>query len=110
MKVNAPAAKDTKAVAPVVVTPRVEEVVPVVEEEPEEKEVVVSIDDGFETHMLKPSEIARLSGASKLKVVMLQFYQWFFRPRSSYENERVDYNTLNILAEYQCFNLEFAKQ
>ena len=40
---------------------------------------------------------------------MLDYLSWFFRPRNSYEPERVDYNALNILSEYQCFNLEFCK-
>ena len=40
---------------------------------------------------------------------MFEYLQWYFRPRTVYEPERVDYNALNILAEYQVYNLEFAK-
>ena len=40
---------------------------------------------------------------------MLDYLSWYFRPRNHYEPERVDYNALNILSEYQCFNLEFCK-
>lgn len=35
--------------------------------------------------------------------------QQYFKPRSSYEPERVDYNCLNIFAEFQSYNLEFCK-
>ena len=40
---------------------------------------------------------------------MLNYLQWYFRPRNSYEPERIDYNALNILAEYQTYNLEFCR-
>ena len=40
---------------------------------------------------------------------MFEYLQWYFRPKTSYETERVDYNALNILAEYQTYNLEFVK-
>ena len=40
---------------------------------------------------------------------MFDYLQWYFRPKTSYETERVDYNALNILAEYQTYNLEFLK-
>jgi hypothetical protein len=33
----------------------------------------------------------------------------YFKPRTSYEPERIEYNALNILADYQCYNLEFSK-
>lgn len=37
---------------------------------------------------------------SKPKNALLEHLQWYFRPKSSYDVERVDYNALNILAEY----------
>ena len=40
---------------------------------------------------------------------MLEYMTWYFRPRNSYEPERVDYNALNFLSEFQCFNMEFCK-
>lgn len=40
---------------------------------------------------------------------MLEFLTTHFRPRSTLEPERVDYNCLNIFAEYQTFNLEYCK-
>ena len=40
---------------------------------------------------------------------MIDYLTWYFRPRNSYDPERVDYNALNILSEFQCCNLEFCK-
>ena len=59
--------------------------------------------------MLKPSNVCQIWSGDKIHKVMFEYMQWYFRPRNSYEPERVDYNALNILAEYQTFNLEFLK-
>ena len=40
---------------------------------------------------------------------MVEYMTWYFRPKNSYDPERVDYNALNILAEYQTYNLEYLK-
>ena len=40
---------------------------------------------------------------------MVDYLTWYFRPKNSYEPERVDYNALNILAEYQTYNFEFLR-
>jgi len=40
---------------------------------------------------------------------MTDYLTWYFRPANSYDPERVDYNCLNIFAEYQTYNLEFCK-
>lgn len=63
----------------------------------------------FEHYMIKPSDITNLWSTFKVKKGMFDFMQWYFRPKNSYEPERVDYNALNILAEYQTYNLEFVK-
>ena len=63
----------------------------------------------FTNYMLKPSNLKQIWSGSRVKNAMFEFMQWFFRPRNSYEPERVDYNALNILAEYQTYNLEFLK-
>ena len=63
----------------------------------------------FHRVMLKPSDIRQIWSGFKVQRAMLQFMQHYFKPRSSIEPERVDYNALNILAEYQTFNLEFVK-
>lgn len=59
--------------------------------------------------MLKPSNIKGIWTIFKVKKAMFDFLTWYFRPKSSYDPERVEYNALNILAEYQTYNLEFCK-
>ena len=67
-------------------------------------------DVGFDdTVILKPSNIHEIWGTFKVKAAMINYLTWYFRPKNSYDPERVDYNALNILAEFQCFNLEFCK-
>ena len=63
----------------------------------------------FNHYMLKPSNIKQIWSGFKVHKAMFDFMQFYFRPRNSYEPERVDYNALNILAEYQTYNLEFLK-
>ena len=59
--------------------------------------------------MLKPSNCADIWGGFKVKTNMLNFLQWYFRPKNSFEPDRVDYNALNIIAEYQTYNFEFLR-
>ena len=67
-------------------------------------------DDGLYTDcIIKPSTVQAVWSKSKTKQAVLEHLQWYFKPRSSYEPERVDYNCLNIFAEYQTYNLEFCK-
>jgi len=63
----------------------------------------------FDSYMIKPSNLRDIWSIFKVHKKMLDYMQWYFRPKSSYEPERVDYNALNFLAEYQTYNLEFAK-
>ena len=63
----------------------------------------------FDQCMIKPSNLKDIWSTFKVKKAMFDYMQWYFRPRNSYEPERVDYNALNILAEYQTYNLEFIK-
>jgi len=66
-------------------------------------------DMGCETYMLKPSDINEIWKNSKVRNAMFAFMQNYFKPKSSYEPEKVEYNALNILAEFQVYNLEFSK-
>ena len=59
--------------------------------------------------MLKPSNLVSIWSIFKVKKGMFEFMQWYFRPKTSFDTERVDYNALNILAEYQTYNFEFLK-
>ena len=63
----------------------------------------------FDSYMIKPSNLRDIWSISQVKKKMFEYMQWYFRPKNSYEPERVDYNALNILAEYQTYNLEFLK-
>ena len=63
----------------------------------------------FEQCMLKPSNLRDIWTVFKVKKAMVDFMTWYFRPKSSYEPERVEYNAINILAEYQTYNLEYCK-
>ena len=66
-------------------------------------------DEGCEEYIIKPSDVREMWNASKVKAKMFAFLQNHFKPRSQYEPERIEYNALNILAEYQVYNLEFSK-
>ena len=75
---------------------------------------IITIDDedldaGFNQCILRPSNVKEIWGTFKVKAAMIKYLTWYFRPRNSYDPERVDYNALNILSEFQCFNLEFCK-
>ena len=77
-------------------------------------DAILTIDDedqdiGFENVILKPSNIKEIWAKFKVKAALISYLTWYFRPRNSYDPERVDYNALNILSEFQCFNLEFCK-
>ena len=54
----------------------------------------------FDQYMIKPSNIKDIWRTFKVKKAMFEFMEWYFRPKTSYEPERIDYNALNILAEY----------
>ena len=58
------------------------------------------IDSGFKDAVLKPSTVAEIWSTFKVKASMIKYLTWYFRPKNSYDPERVDYNALNILAEY----------
>ena len=54
----------------------------------------------FASYMIKPSNLRDIWATFKVKLAMLDYMTWYFRPKNSYDPERVDYNALNILAEY----------
>ena len=75
---------------------------------------IITIDDedldaGFNQCILRPSNVKEIWSTFKVKAAMIKYLTWYFRPKNSYDPERVDYNALNILSEFQCFNLEFCK-
>lgn len=60
-------------------------------------------------YILLPSDIARTWRAPRQKEELVRFLQELYKPRSQFEQERVEYNQINILAEYIQFNMIFAK-
>jgi hypothetical protein len=76
---------------------------------PSQMNILEEEDIGCESYMLKPSDIKDIWKNSKVRNAMFAFMQNYFKPKSSYEPEKVEYNALNILAEYQVYNLEFSK-
>jgi len=66
-------------------------------------------DMGFEEYMIRPSQVRDIWRNSKSKNAMFTFMCEHFKPRTQYEPERVEYNALNILSEYQVYNLEYCK-
>ena len=65
--------------------------------------------ESFHQIMLKPSNVKQIWSGFKVHKAMFEYMQSYFKPRNSYEPERVDYNAMNILSEYQTYNLEFLK-
>ena len=62
------------------------------------------------SNQIMPAEtVALIWSKSRPKQALLEHLTWYFRPKSSLDPERVDYNALNILADFQLYNMEFAK-
>ena len=60
-------------------------------------------------YILKPSDVTALWSAPRLKQELVAFFQELYKPASKFEEEKVEYNQINILAEYQQYNLIYAK-
>lgn len=58
--------------------------------------VAASPNDFVITHQ----NIKEIWGKSKPRQALVEHLQWFFRPHSSLDPERIDYNALLILAEF----------
>ena len=44
-----------------------------------------------------------------MKEDLFNIFSEYFKPKSSLEQEKVEYSELNILAEFQLYNIMFAK-
>ena len=44
-----------------------------------------------------------------MKQELVLFFQELYKPKSQFDQERVEYNQINILAEYVLYNIVFAK-
>jgi len=56
--------------------------------------------DPFSDLIIKPIDVTDVWSKSKSKEAILDRLALHFKPKSSFDVERVDYNALNILAEY----------
>jgi hypothetical protein len=63
----------------------------------------------FSGAIIKPTDVFTIWNHSKVQQAILDHIANHFKPKNSYEPERVDYNCINIFAEYQNCNLNFAK-
>ena len=73
----------------------------------------------LETHLLAtgkissftllPSDIIKIQRQTRMKEEIVKFLQELYKPRSQFEQERVEYNHINILSEFILYNIIFAK-
>ena len=73
----------------------------------------------LETHLLAtgkissftllPSDIVKIQRQTRMKEEIVKFLQELYKPRSQFEQERVEYNHINILSEFILYNIIFAK-
>ena len=60
-------------------------------------------------YVFKPSDVRDIWASSRVKDELVKFFQELYKPASQYEQEKVEYNKINILSEYQLYNLTFCK-
>lgn len=54
----------------------------------------------FQHFILKPSHVAKAWKSSHMKEDLISIFQEHFKPKSSIEQEKVEYNEINIFSEY----------
>ena len=59
--------------------------------------------------IITPVDVRRMFNSPRTKEELVKFFQDLYKPKSQFEQERVEYNQINILAEYQMYNMIFAK-
>ena len=57
-------------------------------------------EDRFQRYILKPSHIKRIWAGSNMKEEIFNVFHEHFKPRSSLEPERVEYNEKNFFSEF----------
>lgn len=60
-------------------------------------------------YILLPSDIETLWKSMRVKDELVKFLQEKYKPKSQFEQEKVEYNQINILAEFLMYNIIFAK-
>ncbi|TNV84677.1 hypothetical protein FGO68_gene7054 [Halteria grandinella] len=63
----------------------------------------------FSDIILRPSHLKKVWASSNMKEELISIFQEHFKPKSSLEQEKVEYNEINIFSEFQLYNLVFAK-
>jgi hypothetical protein len=58
---------------------------------------------------LLPSDVTKVWRSTRVKDYLVSFLQELYKPKSQFEQEKVEYNQINILAEFIQFNMIFAK-
>mmetsp|Transcript_7612 Transcript_7612/g.6741 ORF Transcript_7612/g.6741 Transcript_7612/m.6741 type:complete len:218 (+) Transcript_7612:6-659(+) len=81
-----------------------------VDQEPQEQDLILPQEDpDYESFIITPAVVGELWESSRPKNMLIELYQKQFKPRRVLEDEPLDYNKLNILAEFQTYNLIFSK-
>ena len=74
-----------------------------------ELEIILIKEKLINDFVLKPSDIQRVWKSPRMKDELVKFFQELYKPASQFEQEKVEYNQINILAEYQLYNIIYAK-
>jgi hypothetical protein len=75
------------------------------EEQEEEREP-----EPWESFIIQPSLVEELWRSARPKEALIDHYSKHFNPEGNVDEDQMDYNELNIIAEFQIYNLVFAKE
>ena len=64
----------------------------------------------WESFIIHPDHVEAFWVSPRPKEAMIEHYQKTFNPENKLDEEKLDYNELNIVAEFQVYNLIFAKK
>ena len=59
--------------------------------------------------VILPTDVRQLWASNRIKDELVKFFQELYKPASQYEQEKVEYNKINILSEYSLYNMTFCK-
>ena len=76
---------------------------------PDELELKLISSGKISDFILMPSDIRKVWKSPRTKDELVKFFQELYKPKSQFEQEKVEYNQINILSEYQYYNMIFAK-
>ena len=67
------------------------------------------INGKFDGFIMTPSDVKNVWASNRMKEELVKFFQELYKPASQFEEEKVEYNKINILAEFQLYNIVFCK-